>query len=280
MVFCIFSAAAYADELTTISIDLSTRTPMTDAYIEEDQVRLSFDSGARMPIILKQTVLDRVRGVHLTGRYRHSTDAAGRQYKNPEFRLRQIRLDQYATNNIVGNLYKPWGVRFNPNESNSSTTVPTDTSWLDGVFGLDIFKNKRLIIDYPSEKLVVLHRNYFPEPYKSMQWVSCQRRMDKSGFVIQATFFGKNGWFLLDTGATGSFIRPSFLDIESSNISVTGDFQISKETQPSKITFYLYEFAVPKVDGVLGYNFFADKRVYLEYKVSHRNSAGCLISTL
>lgn len=274
-----FNAISYADEFTSISINLSTHTPITDAYIEQDKIRLSFDSGARMPIILKQAVLDRARGIHLTGRNRHSTDAAGRQYKNPEFRLRQIRLDEYATNNIVGNLYKPWGVRFRANGLTSSLSVPTDSGEVDGVFGLDIFKNKRLIIDYPSGKLVILHRNYFPEPYKSMHWAGCQRKLDKAGIVIEGIFLGKKGWFLLDTGATGSFIRPSFVEIKPSNIHVTGDFQISKDAKPIKTTFYLYEFAVPKVDGVLGYNFFADKRVYLEYKANQTGSSGCLIST-
>lgn len=271
------SRIVQAAQMDIIPINLGTKVPITTAQIENQTVRISFDSGALIPIILKKEVLDRARGVHYTGKMQESRNAAGKKYSNHQFKLRQIKLNTYATNNIVGNLYSPWGIVFKV-KGEASYTEQQKESDLDGVFGLDIFKNKRFVFDYPGEKLVVLHREYFPEPYKSMKWTTCSRTMTKNGIVIDALYLGKKGRFLLDTGATASFLKPSFLSGESKDISVRGSFQVNSKTSPSQLTFLLYEFVLPSVDGVLGYNFFETRRIYINNKPSNQERDACLIS--
>lgn len=276
----LFCSCSRASEVEIIPINLSTHTPIINAKIEETKVRLSFDSGAHTPLIIKKEILNHTSGVTFTGKYRHSIDAAGKKHKNPEFKLAKILLGTYERLEVIGNVYAPWGLWISADKSSSNDTTQEQRPPRDGVFGLDLFEGKHLIIDYPSKKLVVLHKNILPDPYNSLKWTICNQNVDENGMVMHGIFRGKKGRFLLDTGATGSFLRPSFLGVKSKKKSITDGFQTDEGIALGKVKFYLHEFVEPQVDGILGYDFFADKKIYVETGSNNLKTNTCFISPI
>ena len=265
-----FCSSIQANEFDIIPVNLSTHTPIVNATIKEKKIKISFDSGAHTALILNKKILDKTPGVTFTGNYRHSIDATGKKYKNPEFKLDKIILGNYKSHNITGNIYAPWGLLLK-NDSSSHDKKDEIKYKKDGVFGLDLFKNKKLIIDYPKKNLVVLHNDTLPEPYSTFKWIECKQNVDTNGIVIEGIFSKKKGRFLLDTGATASFLRPSFLSIKDKKESVSGFFLTDKHAELGEIKFYLYEFVEPQVDGILGYDFFSNKKIYVEIRTNANN---------
>lgn len=277
LLLCFLFSHAKANDSYTIPIDLSKNTPLVEAKVGKETVYLSFDSGTYTSLIVKNDILKNNSDiVRFTGKYKHSIDASGKKQSNPEFELQKIFLGSYQAEKILGHIYTPWGLSVSSDDGSTNGENQKNNKTKDGVFGLDLLKNKHLIIDYPNKKLIILPEDRLPEPYASLKWDPCKQHIDSNGVVMEGIFKGKRGRFLLDTGATGSFLKPSFLRSKKNIKNITDNFKTNKGIDLGKIKFHLYEFVEPQVDGVLGYDFFHDKKIHIEIAV--RELPVCYIS--
>lgn len=134
----------------------------------------------------------------------------------------------------------------------------------DGIIGISLFKDQKLIIDYSAKKVIFFNNKLLPKSYRSLKWKKFDLEMSDDGLVISGNIGSKAVRFLIDTGATASILKPSFVD-ENTQQGQKIEKSISfNNFNIRNIKFYLHEFQEPQVDGILGYNFFLRQVVCLD----------------
>lgn len=247
----------------TMALDLSDHHPVLKGKINREELRFIFDSGATTPVILKREVINRNKDIKETGKYFKYIDTVGKITQVPQIIIPSIDLSGFLLNNVEGRIYKPWGLVLNRNVEQKEELGPELFQRdKDGIIGIGIFYHQRLIIDYPNKRMVVFHHSHFPKLYQSLKWTKCQLELNKEGLFISGLVGDKVAKFLLDTGTTASILKPKFAKPGSKSANIKrisfNDFKVDD------LKFHFYDFQEPKVDGVLGYNFFLNYVVFLD----------------
>lgn len=259
-----------AEKFFIIPIEFIDRKPLVTVEIEGKKAKLSLDTGSAKPISLSKDIIQTLKGIEYTNKYSSYTDATGKLHTAEIFNLKKARLGRYQATNIKGDEYTPWGVYLSDDGSSqhaTEVTLPEEDK--HGVIGLGFFNKKNLIIDFNRKKLIVLESRTLPADYNNIKWHSTPLSLSQDGLTLQATMNNHVGKFLVDTATTASLLKknsPFFKkqDKEKTDIIVK-NFSIS-EKEFGPIQFWFLDFSEPAVDGYLGYNFFFNNIVYLDFE--------------
>lgn len=268
--FCIFFLVlafkmVVAIGSTAIDIDLSNYMPVINGIVENRQVSLIFDSGASAPLILKNCIIEKSKNIKRTGKYSRSIDAKGEIQKSPEIIIPNINLNGLVLTNIRGYIYKPWGLEIKDNSGKKEGLVPASfQEKKDGVIGIGLFYNRKVIIDYPAKKIIIFQEKNLPKPYASKHWIKSKIDIGSQGLTVAGRIGNKTATFLIDTGATTSILKKNFVRKNNSRAQRAVKTVAFDAFQIDKLSFYLHDFQEPKVDGILGYNFFQNHIVCLD----------------
>jgi len=268
-VFFKTAIALNVNEENTIEMDLSNYIPVIKGQIADKKINLLFDTGATSSLILNETLLRTIGRIKRTGKIRKYIDSAGKITVLDELIIPEISIDSLISYNVNTYLYRPWGLKFSSNTENLKEQKQEGHIASDfhesqsGVVGFEFFKNKKIIIDYLNKKIVVFNGTQLPKPYHSKKWFSTNVNIDERGLVLTGILKNKKALFLLDTGATASILHSRVFQNKKKQAKVDVNFNGYKIKNH---LFQLVAYQEPQVDGILGYNFFKEVLVYLDFE--------------
>lgn len=251
-----------------IDLTINNNLPMIQFQIEDKKVELLFDTGARnQSLVLEKNILAKLKTIIEFKRQFKSTDITGKEYIAKKYILPKFAIGNINFSKVEVSEDTNWGLK-------SGNNLFTK----DGVIGLELFTDKAIIIDYPNKKLVIINKKY-PNEYDIDRWQKLDYKIDRFGLSIYTSIDGDIvKRFILDTGSNISIIKPS--SVGKSKVMYDCNAQLSPNTSCSYIKsnklslkgidykgifFYLYNFKQPIADGILGYDFLADKIIYIDF---------------
>lgn len=198
-----------------------------------------------------------------TSNYSRTVDITGKIKKLPYFSLKQAEAFEYKATQITGVEYKPWGAYID------GTKLDDNMKNIEqGVIGLNFFKENNLIIDYSKKRLVVLKPGSTHPEYSARSWHVSPLSASKNTLVVKATLDGKLCKFLIDTGSGGSVLRKTFLsnsEVDNQTSITSNNLRISEKSLVA-LKLWLFDFADTEFDGILGYDFFSQYVVFLDFQ--------------
>ena len=165
--------------------------PMIDVALSSQTLRLYLDTGAR-GLHLPPAVADSIAGLHLTGRKNTSVDLAGKLREDAAFTIPELSMAGMTFHNVTGQYLSPWGL------GRAEYELP--------VVGLDVLLSKKLVIDFPRQRLMLSDEPIdFEARYQAVHTLPLVHADE--GLTV-AVRVGRQDWpFVLDTGASISIIK-------------------------------------------------------------------------
>lgn len=250
-----------------INLDLSHYIPVISAEISKKNINLLFDTGATTSLILKEEILQKLPDIKKTNKIKKYIDAAGKITTLDENIIPEIQFKSLTLLHVLTYPYHPWGLKFTNEVKGSDKKIGSiNQSFLqsqDGVVGIEMFLNKKIIIDYQKNQLLVFVGENLPSPYNLRKWNKTNFKLTSEGLTVTGKIENlKDSKFILDTGATISIMHANTLKTFTKKSIQTniifGDFKIKDHF------FQIANFQEPKADAILGYNFFAEAVVYID----------------
>ncbi|MCS5707956.1 aspartyl protease family protein [Candidatus Berkiella cookevillensis] len=266
-IFSSFSPAvnAQAQDAQIINLNISHYIPLITGQIEEKEIKLLFDTGSNAPLILNDKILQNLNTVTKTGRTRKSIDSSGKITSTDEVIIPKLTLSSMTIPCINTYSYQPWGLKFSPDKTTNTKEegliADNFHEQQDGIIGINLFSNKKIIIDYSNQRIIIFDHDAIPSPYNKKKWQKMSYQSSSESLVISGKINNlKAATFLLDTGATASILKPTILgNIDQNLVSLNfNNFKLEDHF------FHNIEFQEPQVDGILGYNFFNTTLVLID----------------
>ena len=255
-----------------LDLELTNKLPYIKLQVENEQARCLLDTGARNQVlVLDKDILAKLttiipfpvkdRGLDITGKI-----YLAKKYILPKFNIGQLSFIQTRVAEDTN-----WGL--------TTAKFGENSNQKDGVVGLELFQEKAIIIDYPKQKLVIINET-IPADYDVDNWQKLDFKLDRFGIAIYARIDGGDyKRFILDSGSNISLIRPNSVGLNKIENNCDAILTPGKECSAIKtqnfiingidsgsMFFYLYSFEEPAADGILGYDFLADKAIYIDFK--------------
>lgn len=263
-----FSQAVTKASYAILDLELKNNLPFIKVNIENQEIALLLDTGARnAELVVDKEILAKLSSIIEIERKEKSKDVVGKEYIAKKYILPKFNIGDINFYKIKLTEDTKWGL---------TTGEVLDKQ---GAIGLSLFDGKAIIIDYPNRKFVVIN-GLVPPQYQVNSWSQIPYKINAYGLNILAKIDIKNKEksFILDTGANISIIKSrsigeNFIDNNCNIILRNGvncsfvvisPFKISnKNYNPVKL--FLYDFKDLLADGILGYEFFADKQIYIDF---------------
>jgi len=253
----IASGCGTTDRPVVVPIALLGNFPVVTVQIDGHDVPLIFDSGNSGSIALTQAVLDRLKAVP-TGETSRGMDPTGNVIEYPHFRIPRVQIGTAVFMDVIAELdvHDP---------SYQATQVGQQ-----GFLGTSLLKGYQVVLDYPRQTMTLV----LPGSAKD-QSVSCK------GTVVPfspkwhgepATEVGTDlGPVVLwwDTGTPVSILSKRFVQDARSDLSE--DTVMSTRLTLGSTEFGPWQFEIadmslpPGFDGFIGYNFFAEHIVCMDF---------------
>jgi hypothetical protein len=268
--------AAEDKKYEVLPIDFTDDIPYINLLIENTRVRCMLDTGAATTdLALPKDVLSTLKTIKLTSEKKKATDLTGKIYTFSEYSFPRLFIGKLLYTNLVISENYNWGLSVN------STNDVSEHYNTAGVVGLNLFKDKKIIIDYNNKKFVIIEQeSSLPTEYDIENWEVTPFKLDDEGISLYAAIDKTHiGRFILDTGANKSLIKPTSTGTNkiSSDCDIpllpnnkcafieTKKFSLENRSL-GKTHFYLHDFPQPTADGILGGDFLANKIIYLDLK--------------
>jgi Aspartyl protease len=224
---------------TSVPLGFVGTLPTVPVEVSGQTVDVLLDLGGFDTLSLSPALARRL-GARPTGRTRTFRNARGAALETRELELPDVRFGDMVLHGVRGyeHVFAP---DFPP---------PVEA----GYIGRGILDRIALVIDYPARQLVI------PGPGADLPaegWRTTRIISADVGAVVSATVDGRDYTLLLDTGATSSFLRDAYSarDLRIGGVAL------------GPLDFDALELSVPGVDGFLGANFFAARRVLVSFPV-------------
>lgn len=246
------------------------------AKIEDGEYYLLLDWGLPGAWMLQSRILEKIKHKHIEGTFTFR-DLKGNVYSSSAIRLPLIKIAGKEFENALGieeqkKFIEEGCVIWTSNEVNEATFVRA------GSVGRDLFKNWNLIFDLSNDTLYLTmeesadykKRNHHnTKAFSEVPFVN-----SRTGTVISVETDLGIRRFLLDTGATHSFLRNSDVKKEEQEEFKPGRWRYATKKfvcgnlDFGKTDFVLYELTSidDDIDGILGVDFFYKYCVFLDFQ--------------
>ena len=248
-----------------------TAIPIVNVEINGLRQSFSIDTGSEMGLHLTKEVMAQLPGLVPVEGKRRSIDLTGKVLFNEKFHIPQLSINGMIFKDVKGVSFTPWGLTLNPKTAPRSSMV----------IGLDLFKDKALLIDYQSQRLSVADNAQALGINIADGWISLPLRITSEGITINVAKNTKEYNMVLDTGATVSVFWQERLksavvslpcqvligDIEMEGC-VAADFQLN-EKGATGISFNAVlldgVFKQIDTDGLIGNNFLNEFALLIDF---------------
>ncbi|WP_145536206.1 aspartyl protease family protein [Yersinia thracica] len=248
-----------------------TAVPVVSVEINGLRQSFSIDTGSEMGLHLTKEVMAQLPGLVPVEGKRRSIDLAGKVLFNEKFYIPQLSINGMTFKNVKGVTFSPWGLALTPK------TAPRNSM----VMGLDLFKEKAVLINYKSQLLSVADNTQALGINMADGWIALPLRLTPEGIELKISKNAKEYNMVLDTGATVSVFWKERLesavvslpcqtligDIEMEGC-VASDFQLN-EMGTKEISFNAVlldgVFNQMDTDGLIGNNFLNKFAVLIDF---------------
>jgi len=272
---------AYRRELTSIPIifnkELKDGHIDGDAYInvkiDTSYCKLFLDTGyPGASINLTSKALEKVK-VRFTGNTQKNYDWRGQEYEAREYILPKVTIGDLELTGIRGLEHRKRG-------------------GADGAISFKLLRQYNVLIDFPNEKMSFYKFGYLPEYLSNQDWQRVNPIIGPGGgFELLLTLDGidQNFVFGLDNAAIAlddnqkpyGLIRLNsslakyltenkLIKQKEDDTSIVGTFCTNKfrinGTQFQNLDFMIVDYKYPELDGLLGYNFFINHPIFIDFK--------------
>ena len=259
-----------------LEYDEGNRESYVKAKIEDTEYNLLLDWGLPGAWTLQSRILEKIKHKHIEGSFSFR-DLKGNVYSSSAIRLPLIKIAGNEFENALGiedqkKFVEEGCVIWTSNQVNKSTRVRV------GSVGRDLFKNWNLIFDLSRDALYLTmegvaeykkrnHRNL--KVFSEISFIN-----SRNGTVISVETDLGIKLFLLDTGATHSFLRNSDVKKEDQEEFKPGRWRyatnkfVCGNLDFGKTDFILYELTsiADDIDGILGVDFFYKYCLFLDFQ--------------
>ncbi|CNK64369.1 aspartyl protease family protein [Yersinia alsatica] len=267
LLFSVFSLAASAAPTPVAVMHMpfewdDTSVPVVNVEINGMRQTFMIDTGATIALHLFKDVMAQLPGLIPEPGKQRTTDLTGKIYLNDKFHIPQLSINGMIFKDVKGiSLTIPRGMPLT-----SDSIIPHTM-----MIGLDLFKEKAVLIDYQSQRLSVADTTQALGINMADGWVSLPLRMTQEGVAINVLKNSKEYNMVVDTGATVSVfwkerIKNPFVSISCQTVMVgmehegcvASDFQLN-EKGVKEISFNAVlldgAFNQMDTDGLIGKNF-------------------------
>lgn len=264
-----FVTLAFANAIYEIPIQMINGLPTIDVIVNGKKINLVVDFGGRNTISLNRQVVNQpLEAPIYTGVVKKNIDAAGNLYDVDEVVFQHIDLNGLTLSYVVGTTFSQhWGLYLSEDNENYSHEFTREQENTNGIIGIDLLANHSVLLDYKENKIILCDKN-LPQKYSNLTWKQGLLKLDNQGIIFDGKINGVNGSFLIDTAATVSFIRKIFLDKKlntNTQSKVTQHDILLNNNDLINVSFYIYDFEEPEVDGIIGHDFLMKHLVYLDF---------------
>lgn len=283
--FSFFSIAEITHE-ATLPIDIEQYgIPYATFMINGDPIYAQLDTGSSMGFHLKEGQRQKLGELKKFHVYQ-STDVAGKKQENIAYLVDSLNMNGLILHNVTVVPYKPWGLLV-PGEESRMPPGP--------VVGLDAFKDKQLLVDYPAKKITV-YQNANITAVISNDFTEFPFKLSKtSGLSIEAEHAGHKYHLIIDTGAAVSSIwkerlhnhkpvgcrsvDPEIDDDDCEAIQLTIRSKKGNPMQFAAMALPGNYKHMEDIDGLLGNNFIKHRKLFIDFKhkklfISDENTEG------
>ncbi|MEG3061344.1 MAG: retropepsin-like aspartic protease [Comamonas sp.] len=256
-------SSSFAKEKIIIPIEIKDKIPYIQMKINNKTIPFVLDSGAKTSLHLTPEVAQYIDGLRYTGRTKKSMDLAGIMRESKEFTVPELNFDGMKFSNLTGVILSPWGIYIGGAQGPDPNI---------SVIGMDFFKKKKIIIDFPSNTLTMYEGD--KDISNNMDdWIRLPFEISDEGYVLTITDGKKEYRMILDTASTVSMMKSSSMG-KDTIIEKCEDYGTEKICR-TRLSFLENYFLEPLVlnlanefhaDGIVGNDFFSCFSVLLDLK--------------
>ena len=240
---------------TIIPIEVKGGLPVTRVEIGGAERLLIVDLGSFDTLALRPEVVEAAGGTW-TGAHKGFADAYGKSLSARRFVLPEVDLGGLVLRELVGHQFVtdlgPERVIGEP---------------VDGLIGAGVLLRFGVLYDYPGGQVVLAHGEALPADSPILEWSRWKVASTTSGVRGQAVVDGRKRPIVLDTGASRSVVHPDAVD--DADVRMDGAMRLTTasivlgDADIGAQDLVLLPFRGPNADILLGYDFFAARRVYV-----------------
>ena len=240
---------------SVVPLVLARNRALLDAQIGAEHVTLLLDLGADQAIGLSPASATRV-GARFTGGTKSVSDAFGRSTDCRRYVLPDCTLGSLALHDVEG-----W---------EQPGDLDDEEHRVEGVVGWRLLERFGVLLDFPSRKLTLVSGGAAPAGRDVAGWTALPVAPTDDGMSASVSIEGRPRELLLDTGANWSVLKKGRVaDDRLTEHGGVGFFHASGiaagEHQLGPLDFAVLDLQYPRGDGILGFNFFAARAVWIDW---------------
>jgi hypothetical protein len=234
---------------TAVPVRAHVALPLIEVTVNGHPVEVMFDLGCPGGLWLIPEVAEACRA-EFTGHTSKYSDAAGTVFDTREYKLGTVAIGSYRLTNVEGReFHGPHGLNIN------------------GVVGRAVLAHFRMILDYPSDRLILAALALPPE-YDTSGWTWMSIDWSDDGIIAPVTVNGRTVDMIWDSGWNTCVLKPGRVDIPVERVGNT-EFARAVRVSIAGRDIGALDFAVMDLkespgDGFIGSNFFGDHRVLID----------------
>lgn len=234
---------------TKIPMIIMNNSPLIEVQIDTNKVLLLADIGGFASLNLDTSIVSKCG-------YRISVDSiSSKSYKGETIGVNYFTISEL----IIGDFHFS-NFKAKCGKQNNKT----------GYIGLSFFSNFKVLFDYKSSNLYLIHDS-MPREFDINTWKKVSFNYNNFGISSSIIIDGREYSFFWDTGARFSILKPEFIDknktVKRGNFDFYSPQTISLNGNMYKpFDLLVMDFKFPPFDGVIGHNFFSDKMLYIDFE--------------
>lgn len=270
------SVAAHQASTTVIPLRFIQKIPFVQVVVGDASADLMFDSGGQLGITLQADLIKQAGSVTLLEHKTKHGDASGNVYEVQDMIASKVLVGNLSLGQVKGSVHYDWGL--GASSDNAGQLSELKEARKTGTIGLAAFAPRPLLIDFAHRELTVYQPGGMPD-LNTPGWRSLALKYDEVGPQVVLTLLGRPTKFILDTGATNSFLEPGSLDPEKfptlckdkpEGSNYCGhmdllDIQDQNKMPIGVLPVELVEMKGVPFDGLLGADFFVSHFVFIDF---------------
>lgn len=252
--------SAEAPQVTTIPIKIVGTSPIIKVRVNGMPINVHFDIGRSSNLSLFPSVLDKIDKVPI-GESAGGMSMDGPTGKKPIYEVELVQVGEANFADVT------IGEDFHDAEFQANFIA---TRGAYGFAGTGLFKDRKIVIDYQRRELTIITPNIPPERQSAcrgtvvplisgLDWGLVSRAKTEIGDIL----------FVWDTGAPGSVIFKRRTDAANLNLPEYDGLTLNQlsfdEHEFGPMEFFVRDFAGPPFDGFIGYDFFVNHVVCVDF---------------
>lgn len=249
----------------------STLTPYTEIEIEKEKYYLIVDLGLDAELGIKTKTLEKINKTLIGQAY--WSDAKDTEHESLKYQIPKMKMGRFQINNAKAHDgYTDESVHIWGKERTADDPI-------SGSIGIKLLgMSRHLLLDFGHSVFFLLRsreslehlrkEGYLLENFIEVPFEGAHHRV----IILADTSVGQKR-FLLDTGASHSFIKPTFMTEDGRTamydhiVTITLPDLVIGGSNFGKIDLYAYDFSekFAEFDGVLGMDFCRKHVIYLDF---------------